>query len=166
MTSGWGLPSSLTGGPSAATARSFLLGLLALREGLLDRDQLQKALLKQGELRRFGRHARLGEVFVRLGYLDEARLAEFLELRAALLDHGLSRVPLGLRVVMQGWATPSQVLEALEAREAQGVRLGELMVQRGWITPAQLEALLAEQAADHGDDPADEGARWLAQALS
>lgn len=166
MTSGWGLPSSLTGGPSAATARSFLLGLLALREGLLDRDQLQKALLKQGELRRFGRHARLGEVFVRLGYLDEERLAEFLAVRSALVDHGLSRAPLGLRVVMHGWATPTQVLAALEAREAQGQRLGELMVQRGWLTPAQLEALLAEQAAEEAQEALDEGARWLEQALS
>lgn len=156
----WGLPASLTGGPGTGTAQSFLLGLLALREGLVDRLQLQKALLKQGELRRFGRHARFGEVLLRMGYVDEATLDHFLAVREALVNHGLARAPLGLRVVLHGMATPSQVLEALDEREHSPLRLGEILVNRGLITPAQLEQLLQEQASE-GDGPTGDDAAWV-----
>lgn len=129
-------------------ARELQLGLLLIREGLITRDELKKALIKQGEIRRFGRHQRLGEVIVKLGYLAQEDIDGFAEVQEALAapDHG--HTPLGHLLIDRGLASPSQIFTLLGEQQFAEHKLGELLVNKGVITQEQLEELLADQAAE------------------
>ena len=124
------------------------LGLLLLKEGRITKDQLKKALLKQGEIRRFGRHQKLGEVIAKLGFLTEEEVAHAIEIQSALIVQGSSHTLLGLLLVESGMLTPSQVFDALVEQQFSEKRLGQILQEKGILTEAQLEPLLAKQAAE------------------
>lgn len=129
-------------------SKELLLGLILVKEGRLSKDQLKRALLKQGEVRRFGRHQRLGEVIVKLGFLTQEDLDSVLALQSALLVHGADHTPLGLLLIEHGLLQPSQVYDALTERQFSESRLGELLVEKGLVTPEQLVPLLDHQQTE------------------
>src|SRR5205807_4343690 len=53
-------------------------------------------------------------------------------------------MPLGERLVAEGWVTPEQVAAALEANGRIGGFLGETMLEMGLVTAAQLGSVLEE----------------------
>lgn len=126
-------------------SKELLLGLILVKDGKLTRDQLKKALLKQGEVRRFGRHQRLGEVIVKLGMLTEDDLNGILDIQNGLLMQAADHTPLGLLVIERGYAQPSQVYDTLNQRQFRESRLGELLIEQGLLTEAQLVELLEVQ---------------------
>ena len=140
-------------------SKEMLLGLILVKEGLLTRDQLKKALLKQGEIRRFGRHQRLGEVICKLGFMSPEDLVGVLEIQKHLLDHGANHTPLGLLLIEHGMAQPSQVYDALVERQFSESRLGELLIEKGLISEAQLTKLLEHQHMERANAHAEELAR-------
>lgn len=129
-------------------SKELLFGLILVKEAKLTKDQLKKALLKQGEIRRFGRHQRLGEVIVKLGFLTQEELDAVAEMQATLLNHGADHTPLGLLLIESGLVQPSQVYDALVERQFREHRLGELLIEKGLVTEAQLTPLLAQQEAE------------------
>lgn len=130
------------------TTTNLTLGLLLLKEGKITRDQLKKALLKQGEIRRFGRVQRLGEVFTKLGFLSDSEVAEALEIQETLVVPNAGYTALGLMLIEAGLLTPSQVFEALVEQQHTEKRIGEILTEKGVITPDQLEPFLARQSDD------------------
>jgi hypothetical protein len=126
-------------------SKEMMLGLLLVMEEKLTRDQLKKALLKQGEIRRFGRHQRLGEVIVKLGYMAQDEIDAVVDVQNTLLAHGADHTPLGLLIIEHGLASPSKVYDALMERQFKESRLGELLIEKGLVTEAQLAPLLAQQ---------------------
>lgn len=129
-------------------AKELQLGILLLKEGKLDKDQLKKALIKQGEIRRFGRHQRLGEVIVKLGYLSQPEIDEYADMQERISAPAGNHTPLGMLMIERGIASPSKVYETLvEQQFAEGM-LGEIMLEKGLLTRDQLDALLAHQEAE------------------
>jgi hypothetical protein len=128
--------------------QELTLGLILLKEGKISKDQLKRALLKQGEIRRFGRYQRLGEVIARLGFLSEDQVAEAVEIQSTLTVQGAHNTLLGLLLVEAGLLTPSQVFEALMEQQTSEKRLGQILQERGVLTEEQLAPLLAKQAEE------------------
>lgn len=129
-------------------AKELQLGLLLLKEGKLTKDQLKKALIKQGEIRRFGRHQRLGDVIVKLGLLNQADIDEAADMQERISAPDAEFTPLGILMIERGIASPSKVYETLvEQQFAEGM-LGEIMLEKGMLTRDQLEEMLAYQAEE------------------
>jgi hypothetical protein len=126
-------------------SKELMLGLILVKEGKLTRDQLKRALLKQGEIRRFGRHQRLGEVIVKLGYMDQDAIDAVVEVQNTLMAHGADHTPLGLLIIEHGLCSPGKVYDALMERQFKESRLGELLIEKGLVTADQLVPLLAQQ---------------------
>ncbi|MDB5101284.1 MAG: hypothetical protein JWM80_5705 [Cyanobacteria bacterium RYN_339] len=126
-------------------SKELMLGLILVKEGKLTKDQLKRSLLKQGEIRRFGRHQRLGEVIVKLGYMTQDDIDAVIEVQNMLMRHGADHTPLGLLIIEHGLASPGQVYDALVERQFKESRLGELLIEKGFFTELQLVPLLAQQ---------------------
>lgn len=122
------------------------LGLLLLKEGMISKDQLKKALLKQGEIRRFGRYQRLGEVISKLGILPEGEVQRAVEIQETIAVPNATHTALGLMMIEAGLLTPSQVFNALVEQQFTEKRLGEILVEKGVITQEQMNPFLAKQA--------------------
>lgn len=132
-------------------ARELQLGLLLLKEEKLTKDQLKKALIKQGEIRRFGRHQRLGEVIVRLGFLTQAQVDEAAVMQETLAVPVADHTPLGLLLIDRGLVSPSQVYDTLIEQQLSEGLLGEILVQKGIVTTDQLAPLLAFQVQERAE---------------
>jgi hypothetical protein len=132
-------------------ARELQLGLLLLKENLLTRDQLKKALIKQGEIRRFGRHQRLGDVIVKLGLLTQQAIDEAATMQETLAVPAADHTPLGLLLIDRGLLPPSKVYDTLLEQQLSEGRLGEILVQMGMVTEAQLAPLLAQQEQERAE---------------
>ena len=129
-------------------ARELQLGLLLLKEGKLTKDQLKKALIKQGEIRRFGRHQRLGEVIVKLGLLSQAEIVACADMQERISAPVGDHTPLGLLMIERGIASPSKIYDTLVEQQFSEGMLGEIMLEKGMLTRDQLEELLRHQAAE------------------
>lgn len=130
------------------TSQELTLGLILLKEGKITKDQLRKALLKQGEIRRFGRVQRLGEVLAKLGIVPEEDVRYALDLQEQLLVPQAGYTALGLMLIEAGLLSPSQVYNALIEQQGTDKRLGEILVAQGVLNEAQLEPILSRQAED------------------
>lgn len=126
------------------------LGLILLKEGRITKDQLKKALLKQGEIRRFGRYQKLGEVIAKLGFMSEDEIAEIVEMQAVLTVQGANHTVLGLLLIEAGLLAPSQVFDALIEQQATEKRLGQILQEKGILNEEQLAPLLAKQSEERG----------------
>jgi hypothetical protein len=140
-------------------SKELMLGLILVKEGQLSRDQLKKALLKQGEIRRFGRHQRLGEVIVKLGYMAQDEIDAVVDVQNTLMQHGADHTPLGLLIIEHGLCSPGKVYDALMERQFRENRLGELLIEKGLVTEAQLAPLLAQQEQERAAAAAARAAR-------
>lgn len=132
------------------TNHQLTLGFILLKEGKISKDQLKRALLKQGEFRRFGRYTRLGDVFSKLGILSEEEVASAVEMQETLVVPKAGYTALGLMLIEAGLLNPSQVYEALVEQQFTEKRLGEILVERGVVSAEQLQPLLAKQEEDRG----------------
>ena len=127
------------------------LGLILLKEGKLTKDQLKRSLLKQGEIRRFGRHQKLGEVIAKLGFLAEDEVNAALEMQSTLLVQGATHTVLGLMLIEAGLLTPSQVFDALVEQTMTEKRLGDILKDKGFLTEEQLAPFLARQLTERAE---------------
>ena len=138
-------------------ARELQLGLLLLKEDRLSKDQLKKALIKQGEIRRFGRHKRLGEVIVMLGYMTQLEVDEAAIMQETLAVPLADHTPLGLLLIERGLVSPSVIYDTLMEQQLSEGLLGEILVQKGVVTAEQLAPLLAQQVQERAEARARQG---------
>ena len=120
-------------------------GSIALKNGMLTRDQLTQALRVQWERTRDGSGPTLGEVCRALGFLTEPQVDAIVLAQAKsevmLEDSLLGQICLKNRLLTRG-----QLEDALdEQRALGGARLGDLLCQKGYIDRQQLHAVLKTQ---------------------
>lgn len=137
------------------SSKKPLLGLIMLREGMIDERELQICVTRWTQHRDAGRVVPFGEVVVELGFCSPAELPPFLSLQRKLAGVPGDRKPLGLLLIENALLTPTQVVLALRLQRATGQRLGELLVTEELLREPQLEVLLRFQAracaADHAE---------------
>lgn len=123
-----------------------LLGLIMLREGMIDERALQVCVTRWTQHRDAGRVVPFGEVVVELGFCTPAELRPFLALQRKLAAAPGERKPLGHLLIENALLTPTQVVIALKLQRATGQRLGELLVTESLLREPQLEVLLRFQS--------------------
>ncbi len=133
----------------------FLVGRIALREGIITKEQLYDCLVAQER----NPSKTLGQILVSRGYLKEADIEKLLALqKKAMNDAGFGTQAargslLGRILVEKGLATEYQVNECLrlQARLSDiGInpvpQLGEILVKRGYVKRDAVEAALQMQS--------------------
>jgi hypothetical protein len=128
------------------------LGAYLVERGLINKQQLELALVEQRAGRTWGKRAPLGDILISRGYLTPQALARslLLQLRDRLQARGADPERLGEYLVLGKLIAPEQ-LEAALAEQArlrqrgQFLVLGELLVRRGFLKPDTLERVLARQ---------------------
>jgi hypothetical protein len=131
------------------------LGAYLVERGLINRQQLELALVEQRAGRTWGKRAPLGDILISRGYLTPQALASalLLQQRDRLQVRGARPERLGEYLVLGKLVTPEQ-LEAALAEQArlrqrrQFLVLGELLLRRGFLKPDALERALARQRQD------------------
>lgn len=116
-------------------ARS-LIGEALIKEGLLTREQLERALRIQQHLEQ---QRQLGEVLIELGYVTKQSL------RDAINKHGTG-MRIGDMLVEQGLITQNHLGLALSLQKERGLKLGEALIEIGAINERTLLQNLASQA--------------------
>jgi serine/threonine protein kinase len=132
----------------------FLIGKIALREGLITKEQLYDALVAQER----NPAKTLGQIFVSRGYLKNEDVERLLALqRKAIEDAGsASAAPhsglLGRILIEKGLATEYHVNECLrlqgrliELGISPVPQLGEILVKRGYVKRSAVDAALQMQ---------------------
>ena len=127
-----------------------LLGLIMLREGMIDDRELSVCVTRWTQHRDAGRVVPFGEVVVELGFCTQAELGPFLSLQRKLAGVPGDRKPLGIMLIENALLTPTQVVLALRLQRATGQRLGELLVEEELLREPQVEVLLRFQARAAG----------------
>src|SRR5258705_13405417 len=131
----------------AGNKGDLLLGRIAVREGLLTREQLYDCLTAQER----NPARKLGRIMVARGYLKQADLDTLLDLQRRLVAEapGPKGSLLGQILIERGLATDFQVNEALRLQGRLidlGIvplpRLGEILVKRGYIKRDSVETAL------------------------
>jgi hypothetical protein len=131
------------------------LGTYLVERGLINRQQLEMALVEQRAGRTWGKRAPLGDILISRGYLTPQALARalLLQQRDRLQARGGRPERLGEYLIVGKLVTPEQ-LEAALAEQArlrqrgQFLVLGELLVRRGFLKPDTLERVLGRQRQD------------------
>lgn len=112
------------------------LGEILTDEGMVTRDQVEKASRRQRELR----DERLGDILVKRKVLTHGQLQQGLSLQ----DQSEQRI--GEILVGQGFISDLELEEALEVQHQQRNRkLGEIMVEMGYATHKMIGIALALQ---------------------
>lgn len=111
------------------------LGDLLLQEGLIQKQQLEEALMVQ---KRQSVYKPLGEVCIELGFI--ARIT----LRDILAKHQ-KQILLGDLLVNMGIITEDQLEEALFLQRHTNKKLGEMLIEKGFMTPSALAEALSVQ---------------------
>lgn len=119
----------------AAAGVRRMLGTLLLQAGHISEEQLERALAEQ---KRSGE--RLGEVFVRLGYLTEKQLGALLDFQQGQCEAQSAAGPLRLGdiLVSAGHITRKQLDEALRKQTLSRKRLGEVLIEEGYVEPVHV----------------------------
>ena len=128
-----------------AKSRKPLLGLIMLREDMLDDTMLQTAVQVWTDHRAAGELKPFGQVVVELGYCTSEELRPFLQLQRKLATAPGGAKPLGHLLIENALLTPTQVVLALKLQRATGQRLGELLLGERLLREPQLEVLLRFQ---------------------
>ncbi|RPH51282.1 MAG: response regulator [Planctomycetota bacterium] len=137
----------------SAPAGELLLGSLAVRQGLVTRDQVREALAVQDH----DPSRRIGDLLFERFYLSASGLDRILELQVqAFGGQDNAGELLGRLVVSRRLATEYQIRDALrlqgrmiEAGLSPVPRLGEILVKRGILTREGLAAVLELQNFMH-----------------
>jgi hypothetical protein len=128
------------------------LGAYLVERGIVNKQQLELALVEQRAGRAWGKRAPLGDILISRGYLTPQALARslLLQQRDRLRAPGACPERLGEFLILAKLITPEQLEHALaeQARlrqRGQFLVLGELLVRRGFLKPETLERVLARQ---------------------
>lgn len=116
-----------------------LLGVILLREGVLQAWQLERALDHQQSLRAQGEVQALGQVLLQLGLANEGQLQHALRLQRRLAWAPDQPAPLGVRLVEGGVISPSVLACLLDEGDRLGQGLEQLLVERALVPPLVLE---------------------------
>jgi type IV pilus assembly protein PilB len=111
------------------------IGDLFIREGLINKEQLERALAQQKTRKGY---QPLGEICRNLGLITRR------ELREVLLKYR-KQIVLGDLLLRLGVVSQSQLREALELQRTSGKKLGEILVEKGFLTEAALQDTLSIQ---------------------
>ena len=122
-----------------------LLGLIMLREGLLNKEMLGQCVERWRSHRQAGEIVPFGQVVVAMGFCSADELTPFLMLQRKLACAPSARKPLGHLLIENALLTPTQVALALKLQRATGQRLGQLLVEEEMLREPQLEVLLRFQ---------------------
>ncbi|MEB3328051.1 MAG: hypothetical protein VKQ33_02330 [Candidatus Sericytochromatia bacterium] len=134
--------------PAGSPVRKPLLGLILLREGLLDEATLARAISVWDARRREVGYVPFGQVVLALGLCDASTLGPYLALQRKLAVAPGRRKPLGHLLIENAVLTPTQVAIALQLQRATGQPLGALLVEEEVLREPQLEVLLRFQARE------------------
>lgn len=119
---------------SLAAGVRQMLGALLVRSGTLSAEQLERTLAEQRE-----RGGKLGEICVRLGFLDERQLSGLLAFQKQQeLEKRPNPLRLGELLVTAGHISRDQLQDALGKQTSTGKKLGEVLVEEGYAQPAQV----------------------------
>jgi hypothetical protein len=131
------------------------LGAYLVERGLINRQQLEMALVEQRAGRSWGKRTPLGDILISRGYLTPQALARtlLLQQRDQLQGSGGRPERLGEYLIFGKLVTPEQLEAALAEQtrlrqRGQFLVLGELLVRRGFLKPNTLERVLARQRQD------------------
>jgi hypothetical protein len=122
--------------PSHAAQNDFLIGLLAVRRGLVTQAQLQEAVAI-----RLRSHPtpRLTDVLAEVGRIPSSQMLRIFELFCSLM---IGSIAIRLNLIAE-----DQLFEALEIQEASTTRplLGTVLIGLGYLSGESLDRILAEQ---------------------
>ncbi|MBX7254718.1 MAG: Flp pilus assembly complex ATPase component TadA [Candidatus Hydrogenedentes bacterium] len=124
------------GVPKESHHRPSLLGEALLREGVLNEQQLERALRVQSLLEQ---PRQLGDILIELGYASKRNISD------AIKKHG-SGMRLGEMLVEQGLVSKTDLDTALVTQQERGIRLGAALIATGAINERTLLRNLATQA--------------------
>ncbi|MDR2580287.1 MAG: Flp pilus assembly complex ATPase component TadA [Fibromonadaceae bacterium] len=112
------------------------IGQLLIEKGLINEDQLARAISEQ---KRSGLH--LGKILVRLGFVSEEQMTAILSEQLQTSQH--KRI--GELLVEKNYITVEQRERALEEQKKTGLRLGKMLMQLGFMTEERLIEILSAQ---------------------
>ncbi|MBI2931381.1 MAG: protein kinase [Planctomycetes bacterium] len=128
----------------------------AVQRGLINREQLQEALVEMYEQERAsgGERWPLGVILVSSGHFPESVLLSLLAERVQphgdkLTSSQAEDLDLGRLLVLTGTLEPEQVNAALALQMQKwkpgepSKRVGEIVVEKGWATPEQVQRVLS-----------------------
>ena len=130
-----------------------LFGQIAMRLGIVTRDQLQEAL----ELQRFAQgHKPLGVILMELKYVSNKDLERIVEAQKALLAEASVRQKavrednlFGKVAIRLGFCTEEQLADCLALQEQlpkdRFMRLGDILVIKGYLTVEQVRKVSETQ---------------------
>jgi hypothetical protein len=132
----------------------YLLGQIAIREGLVQSQQLAECLNRQAQAEV---DKPLGWYLVDAGHLTEAQLAQVLSIQESRFEK-LSADPscgglFGQIAVRLGYVSRPQIHEALREQQAVGrgessLLLGQILLRKKHLTPDQFLEILRRQKKD------------------
>lgn len=120
----------------AAAGVRQMLGALLLQAGQINEEQLEQAISEQKK-----NGGKLGEIFVRLGFLTERQLNALLDFQKGQEDSAQpARNPLRLGDIMvsAGHISREQLDHALNKQGQSRKKLGEVLVEEGYVHPQQI----------------------------
>ncbi|MRR53678.1 MAG: hypothetical protein EG822_04080 [Deltaproteobacteria bacterium] len=119
----------------AAAGVRQMLGALLLQAGQINEAQLEQAIAEQKKC-----GGKLGEIFVRLGFLTERQLAALLDFQKGQEDVQSTSSPLRLGdiLVSAGHITWEQLDCALGKQSISRKKLGEVLLEEGFVQPQQI----------------------------
>ncbi len=142
--------------PSILLKDGLVFGRLAVAMGYLRSEQVAEI----GRMQMDGaRQERIGDLFVKMGYLEEKERDEILAVQQELLsrphprrsEHPLGDSLLGLMALKSGFINEEQLCDALchqqqQAEAGRRIKLGEAMREMGFIKSETLAKLLSRQS--------------------
>ncbi len=114
-----------------AAGERELLGMLLVHSGHITKEQLDQAIAEQ---KKSGQ--RLGEVFIRLGMLQERQLTGLLDFQSKQQEHTRNPLRLGELLVATGHISRKQLNDAILKQSITHKKLGEILVDEGYVRPS------------------------------
>jgi hypothetical protein len=119
----------------AAAGVRQMLGALLLQAGQINEEQLEQAISEQKK-----NGGKLGEIFVRLGFLTERQLNALLAFQKGQEEVRATNSPLRLGdiLVSAGYISREQLDCALGKQSVSRKKLGEVLLEEGYVQPQQI----------------------------
>jgi hypothetical protein len=134
----------------------LMLGKLALKYGLITKDQLVQALRLHEEARKKGEPILMGALLIREGMINQSQLDCLLAVQM-LMEERQQDVRFGIIAVKNGFVTQEAVDQALAEqqkrfKDKKEIHLiGDILVESGLITEIQRDAILKSQKRIQGN---------------
>lgn len=140
--------------------RDLQFGRIALKEGRVDRKQLEIALRRQRE---GNYYESLGRIMVSMGFLSKGDVAEILRIQQSEIENAVATTTsketlFGAIAVMKRYVSLTQVEECLREqrylrRLGLYMRLGEILVSKKYMTLEQVLDVLQQQRTEIRECP-------------